>query len=178
MKPGIFFSWMWWDFFCFICCQILICSVYLWRDLSTCLADKKSQLEEDEQLARALQESLNVESPPQHGNGHVPYPYGFGQAFQPMPTYYSTGYRYAHAYSIQRASWNKKWEIFFFCFLSINDTIFCTGTTRGHLNFFFLVSDGYIPDDRLCFCWKDEGLNYDFAEFVLAVILRLVTDDS
>ncbi|XP_031376924.1 protein DA1 isoform X2 [Punica granatum] len=59
--------------------------------------DKKSQLEEDEQLARAIQESLNVESPPQHGNGHVPYhygnTYGLGQTFQPMPMYYSTGYR-------------------------------------------------------------------------------------
>ncbi|CAB4265780.1 unnamed protein product [Prunus armeniaca] len=33
-----------------------------------------SQLEEDEQLARALQESLNVESPPQHGNGNTYQP--------------------------------------------------------------------------------------------------------
>ncbi|KAM7521079.1 hypothetical protein LguiB_020041 [Lonicera macranthoides] len=30
--------------------------------------DDESQLKEDEQLARALQESLNVESPPRHGN--------------------------------------------------------------------------------------------------------------
>lgn len=66
-------------------------------DLSICWVDKKSQLEEDEQLAQAIQESLNVDSPPRHGNGHFPYPYGnpygLGQAFQPMPMYYTTGYR-------------------------------------------------------------------------------------
>ncbi|ONI32763.1 hypothetical protein PRUPE_1G384500 [Prunus persica] len=48
-----------------------------------------SQLEEDEQLARALQESLNVESPPQHGNGNTYQPstppqYGNGNTYQPI----------------------------------------------------------------------------------------------
>ncbi|KAJ0086468.1 hypothetical protein Patl1_09083 [Pistacia atlantica] len=43
-----------------------------------------SQLEEDEQLARAIQESLNFESPPRYGNGH-PY--------LPMPLQFPTGYR-------------------------------------------------------------------------------------
>ncbi|KAB2628061.1 protein DA1-like [Pyrus ussuriensis x Pyrus communis] len=37
-----------------------------------------SQLQEDEQLARAIQESLNVESPPRHGNGN-------GTTYQPFP---------------------------------------------------------------------------------------------
>ncbi|XP_021820996.1 protein DA1-like isoform X3 [Prunus avium] len=71
-----------------------------------------SQLEEDEQLARALQESLNVESPPQHGNGNtyqpstppqygngntyqpIPPPrYGNGNTYQPIPMYYPMGSR-------------------------------------------------------------------------------------
>lgn len=46
--------------------------------------DRKSQLEEDEQLARAIQESLNVESPPRYGNGNM---------YQPMPVYFPMGSR-------------------------------------------------------------------------------------
>ena len=46
-------------------------------------------MEEDEQLARAIQESLNIESPPQHGNGN-----GNGNIYQPIPFPYSTGFRY------------------------------------------------------------------------------------
>uniref|UniRef100_A0A1D1ZKP8 Protein DA1-related 1 n=2 Tax=Anthurium amnicola TaxID=1678845 RepID=A0A1D1ZKP8_9ARAE len=42
-----------------------------------------SHLEEDEQLARALQESLNIGSPP-HENGHVS---------QPIPLLFSSGFR-------------------------------------------------------------------------------------
>ncbi|KAK4771020.1 hypothetical protein SAY87_031552 [Trapa incisa] len=63
------------------------------------VADTKSQMEEDEQLARAIMESLSVDSPPHHHrNGHITYPYGsnpYGsnQAFQPMPMYYPPGYR-------------------------------------------------------------------------------------
>ena len=50
--------------------------------------DRDSQLEDDEQLARALQESLNlenVESPPPR--------YGHGNGYQPMPMYYPLGSR-------------------------------------------------------------------------------------
>lgn len=51
-----------------------------------------SQLKEDEQLARALQESLKVESPPRNrhvnGNGN-----GNGNIYQPIPFPYSTGFR-------------------------------------------------------------------------------------
>ncbi|CAH1454386.1 unnamed protein product [Lactuca virosa] len=47
-----------------------------------------SQLKEDEQLARALQESLKVESPPR--NRHVN---GNGNIYQPIPFPYSTGFR-------------------------------------------------------------------------------------
>ncbi|XP_044511788.1 protein DA1-like isoform X2 [Mangifera indica] len=46
--------------------------------------DRRSQLEEDEQLARAMQDSLNFESPPRFGNGH-PY--------LPMPVQFPTGHR-------------------------------------------------------------------------------------
>ncbi|XP_043710916.1 protein DA1-related 1-like [Telopea speciosissima] len=46
--------------------------------------DSGSHLEEDEQLARALQESLNVESPPRYENGNM---------FQPIPFPFSTGFR-------------------------------------------------------------------------------------
>lgn len=48
------------------------------------LLDFDSQLEEDEQLARALQESLNVESPPRYGNGNAhPPQYGNGNTHPP-----------------------------------------------------------------------------------------------
>ncbi|CAK8569587.1 unnamed protein product [Lathyrus sativus] len=46
--------------------------------------DHKSQLEEDEQLARAIEESLNLESPPKHGNDNNTY--------QPIQ-YFPMGYR-------------------------------------------------------------------------------------
>ncbi|KAJ4964727.1 hypothetical protein NE237_016576 [Protea cynaroides] len=46
--------------------------------------DSGSHLEEDEQLARALQESLNVESPPRYENGDT---------FHPIPFPFSTGFR-------------------------------------------------------------------------------------
>lgn len=52
--------------------------------------DNEFQLEEDEQLARAIQESLNIESPPQHGNGNGN---GNGNIYQPIPFPYSTGFR-------------------------------------------------------------------------------------
>nr|DAD21772.1 TPA_asm: hypothetical protein HUJ06_023235 [Nelumbo nucifera] len=46
--------------------------------------DSGSHLEEDEQLARAIQESLNVESPPHYDNGNMYYP---------IPFPFSTGFR-------------------------------------------------------------------------------------
>ncbi|TYG69258.1 hypothetical protein ES288_D05G217500v1 [Gossypium darwinii] len=46
--------------------------------------DDKSQLEDDEQLARAIQESLNFEPPPQYENVNT---------YQPMPVHFPTGYR-------------------------------------------------------------------------------------
>lgn len=48
--------------------------------------DHKSQLEEDEQLARAIEESLNLESPPKHGNDN-------NTTYQPIQ-YFPMGYRY------------------------------------------------------------------------------------
>ncbi|XP_058725253.1 protein DA1-like [Vicia villosa] len=47
--------------------------------------DHKSQLEEDEQLARAIEESLNLESPPKHGNDN-------NTTYQPIQ-YFPMGYR-------------------------------------------------------------------------------------
>ncbi|KAL6982805.1 Protein da1 [Sarracenia purpurea var. burkii] len=46
------------------------------------IMDNESHLHEDEQLAKAIQESLNVE--PQYGNGNI---------YQPRPSPYSTGFR-------------------------------------------------------------------------------------
>ncbi|XP_047316377.1 protein DA1-like [Impatiens glandulifera] len=46
--------------------------------------DNEYQLKEDEQLAKAIQASLNIESPPRYGNGHI---------YQPMPLPYSVGLR-------------------------------------------------------------------------------------
>lgn len=64
-------------------------------------SDNQYQLEEDEQLARAIQESLNVESPMVRGNGHSPFPYGNGHTHQPVPFSYSTGYRYDSFYIVE-----------------------------------------------------------------------------
>ncbi|XP_048130694.1 protein DA1 isoform X3 [Rhodamnia argentea] len=72
-------------------------------------ASSTSGLKEDEQLAKAIQESLNFESSPQHEDESVPSPhenaysppsYGsgyspprYGNAYHPMPMHYPTGYR-------------------------------------------------------------------------------------
>ncbi|XP_027147969.1 protein DA1-like isoform X2 [Coffea eugenioides] len=60
------------------------------------VVDSEAQLKEDEELARALQESLTCESPPQYGNrGSVPFEngHGTGNFYQPIPYHYSTGFR-------------------------------------------------------------------------------------
>lgn len=54
--------------------------------------DNESQLEEDELLARAIQESLNIDSPPRYGNGHG-NGHGNGNMYQPIQFPYSTGFR-------------------------------------------------------------------------------------
>lgn len=48
------------------------------------IENKESRLEEDEQLARALQESLNTESPPRHDNRN---------SYNPFPFFFSSGHR-------------------------------------------------------------------------------------
>ena len=81
------------------------------------LLDKDMHLEEDEQLARAIQESLNVESPPRRNgsaNGgttyHLPRETGHGgnayqpprengsanggNAYHPLPFMFSSGFRF------------------------------------------------------------------------------------
>ncbi|PRQ26972.1 putative transcription factor interactor and regulator LIM family [Rosa chinensis] len=57
--------------------------------------DFDSQLEEDEQLARALQESLNVDSPPRYGNGNTHPPQYGGN---PHPPQYGNGNTYPPEY--------------------------------------------------------------------------------
>lgn len=58
------------------------------------IAENESQLKEDEQLAKALQESLNVESPPQYGNRNgITNMNGNGNLYHPIPFPYSTGFR-------------------------------------------------------------------------------------
>jgi hypothetical protein len=54
--------------------------------------DNEAQLDEDEQLARALQESLNVEYPSRVVNGNAPG-HGHGNIYQPVPVYFPMGYR-------------------------------------------------------------------------------------
>lgn len=51
------------------------------------MIDYRSQLEEDEQLARAIEQSLILESPPRprYGNEHI---------YQPIPVYFPMGSRY------------------------------------------------------------------------------------
>ncbi|XP_034887506.1 protein DA1 isoform X1 [Populus alba] len=60
------------------------------------VADVEIQLKEDEQLAKALQESLSVESPPRYGNGIPRYGNGIpyqGNAYQPYPIHFPMGFR-------------------------------------------------------------------------------------
>jgi hypothetical protein len=80
-----------------------------------CLLDKDTHLEEDELLARAIQESLNIESPPRRNGGntyHLPREPGTtnggntyqpprengtangGNAYQPLPFMFSSGFRF------------------------------------------------------------------------------------
>ncbi|KAL3833414.1 hypothetical protein ACJIZ3_008150 [Penstemon smallii] len=54
--------------------------------------DNESQLDEDEQLAKALQESLNVESPPPSPPPRPPQ-YDSGSFLSPYPFYYPSGFR-------------------------------------------------------------------------------------
>ena len=68
------------------------------------LLDKDMHLEEDELLARAIQESLNVESPPRRngsangGNTYQPPrengTANGGNAYQPLPFMFSSGFRF------------------------------------------------------------------------------------
>ncbi|KAI4366397.1 hypothetical protein MLD38_022279 [Melastoma candidum] len=54
---------------------------------------KSSQLEDDEQLARAIQESLNFKSPPRGDSSYAPNSSGNGHLYRPNPYYYPTGLR-------------------------------------------------------------------------------------
>lgn len=54
--------------------------------------DNRSHLEDDEMLAKALQESLNVESPSSE-NGHNYHPNANGNFYHPMPYFIYTGFR-------------------------------------------------------------------------------------
>lgn len=96
--------------------------------------DNETQLEEDEQLARAIQESLNVESPPPQygyeignshgyqGNGHGYQGNGNayqgngnayqGNVYQPIPVQFPMGYRYLSRFA--------HYVFFFFSLLSIH----------------------------------------------------------
>ncbi|KAL5574238.1 hypothetical protein UlMin_023835 [Ulmus minor] len=54
--------------------------------------NNNSQFEEDELLARAIQECLNEESPPIYDNGNK---------YQPVPVYYSMGYKICAGYQTE-----------------------------------------------------------------------------
>ncbi|KAL3505251.1 hypothetical protein ACH5RR_035092 [Cinchona calisaya] len=59
------------------------------------VVDSETQLKEDEQLARALQESLTCESPPHvnRGSSAKENGHGTGNFYQPIPYPYSIGFR-------------------------------------------------------------------------------------
>lgn len=82
---------------------IFLCCIYLHIKSYTlyieCGIDSEPQLEEDEQLARALQESLNVESPQQRqskidNDATNGYGHGNENIYQPISVPYSTSFRY------------------------------------------------------------------------------------
>lgn len=110
--------------FCGLCfCHVFLHQIYVYKSnwfFSTLWVDDESQLKEDELLARALQESLNVElqngtrngnesgsgglgngnvngNRIGNGNGNVignRIGNGIGNFYQPIPFPYSTGFRY------------------------------------------------------------------------------------
>ncbi|KAF2299892.1 hypothetical protein GH714_005836 [Hevea brasiliensis] len=71
------------------------------ENFGTNVINNETQLEEDEQLARALQESLNVESPPWYGYGIGNGNAYQGNVYQPIPVQFPMGYR-AHPFWIQK----------------------------------------------------------------------------
>ncbi|KAF2309957.1 hypothetical protein GH714_005782 [Hevea brasiliensis] len=62
------------------------------ENFGTNVINNETQLEEDEQLARALQESLNVESPPWYGYGIGNGNAYQGNVYQPIPVQFPMGY--------------------------------------------------------------------------------------
>lgn len=88
--------------------SFFLITIYWWITLCiSCGIEKETRLEDDEQLARALQESLIVDSRPEPwsrndtGNGYgygsgYDYEYGYGNdnLYQPISFPYSTSFRY------------------------------------------------------------------------------------
>ncbi|KAL5562897.1 hypothetical protein UlMin_032644 [Ulmus minor] len=96
---------------------------------SSSKGNNNSQFEEDELLARAIQECLNEESPPIYDNGNK---------YQPVPVYYSMGYKICDGYQTEigfgrylnclNGFWHPKCFRYQACNLTITDY---------ELNFFF-----------------------------------------
>nr|GME10185.1 protein DA1 isoform X1 [Ipomoea batatas] len=115
--------------------------------------DGESQLNEDEQLARALQESLKVESPPWQGNQNCGWPgYGYGNwnFYQPLPL----PFPYATNYSLICAGCNT--EIGHGRFLNCMGTFWHPECFRCHAcnqpisDYEFSMSGNY-PYHRTCY---------------------------
>jgi hypothetical protein len=111
--------------------------------------DHDSQLEDDEQLAQALQQSLNVESPPQ---------YGYGNIYQPAPVYFPMGLRicagccteigYGRYLNCLNAFWHPECFRCHACNLSISD---CEFSTSGNYPYHkSCYKESYYPKCDVC----------------------------
>ncbi|WMV27552.1 hypothetical protein MTR67_020937 [Solanum verrucosum] len=133
------------------------------------IADSESQLKEDEQLARALQESLNVESPPQHvsrndhGGGNV---YGNGNFYHPVPFPYSASFRLFLRISPVLPSCT----LCFMCVLvsldrEFNGGLVCAGcsTEIGHGRFLSCMGAVWHPECFRCHACNQPISDYEFS---------------
>ncbi|WVY92191.1 hypothetical protein V8G54_037705 [Vigna mungo] len=106
--------------------------------------DNRSQLEEDEQLARALEESLNVESPPRYGNENAYQPI----QYFPMGSRYELDIGYGRYLNCLNAFWHPECFRCRACNLPISDYEFSTsGNYPYHKSCY---KESYHPKCDVC----------------------------
>ncbi|XP_059454300.1 protein DA1 isoform X1 [Corylus avellana] len=112
--------------------------------------DHDSQLEDDAQLAQAIQESLNVESPPR---------YGYGNMYQPAPFYFPMGglricagccteIGYGRYLNCLNAFWHPECFRCYACNLPISDCEF--STSGNHPYHKSCYKESYYPKCDVC----------------------------
>ncbi|KAJ9166134.1 hypothetical protein P3X46_020924 [Hevea brasiliensis] len=131
------------------------------ENFGTNVINNETQLEEDEQLARALQESLNVESPPWYGYGIGNGNAYQGNVYQPIPVQFPMGYRICAGCSMEigqgrflnclNAFWHPECFRCHACNQPISDYEFSMyGNYRYHKSCY---KERYLPKCDVCKCF-------------------------